>query len=262
MPDFTGEIAVVTGGASGIGEGCARRLAADGATVVILDLAGDRAAAVAGEIGGRAFRLDVADAEAIERTAARVEAEVGPATVLVTSAGVIQRPLPPEQLPLADWDRVLDVDYRGTYLTCVAFGSRMARRGAGSIVTIASVTGSFSVPLHSYAPAKAAILSMTQCLAAEWGRSGVRINAVSPGATWTPALEEAVARGQRSVDGLVAVSCLGRLVGVEEVARAVAFLASADASAITGINLPVDAGWIASGSWHAYGGLRPPRPPA
>lgn len=255
------KVAAVTGGASGIGEACARRLRAAGARLAVIDLDQARAEAVAESLGGgaRAFALDVRDAEAVERTAAAVEAALGPCEILVTSAGVIQVPLPPEELPLATWDKVVAVDQRGVYLSCLAFGRRMAGRGRGSIVNIASVAGLRSMPLHAYAPAKAAVISMTEGLAAEWGRSGVRVNAVAPGYTLTPALKDAIAKGQRDVEVLAANSALGRAIEPEEIAEGVFFLASDAARAITGVTLPVDAGWLVAPSWHTYGGLRPRR---
>ena len=108
-----------------------------------------------------------------------------------------------------------------------------------------------------YAPAKAAVVAITECLAAEWGPAGIRVNAVSPGHTLTPALQDAIDKGERDVATLERNNALGRMVQPVEVARAVAFLASTDAGAITGINLPVDCGWLVTGSWHSYGGLRP-----
>jgi len=112
------------------------------------------------------------------------------------------------------------------------------------------------MPLHAYAPAKAAVIAMTECLAAEWGPAQVRVNAVSPGYTRTPALQNAIDKGERDVSALAGNSALGRLVEPTEIARAVTFLASPDAAAITGVNLPVDCGWLVAGSWHTYGGLR------
>ena len=252
-------VAVVTGGASGIGAACCRELAKRGWSVVAADIDETAAARVADEVGGSAYRVDVGDESSIEDLARRVEAEAGPVVALVNSAGVIQVPLPPEDLPLQAWDDVVRVDQRGTYLASVAFGRRMARRGRGAIVNIASIAGMRSMPLHAYTPAKAAVIAMTECLAAEWGRSGVRVNAVSPGYTRTPALQAAIDHGQRDVTSLKENSALGRLVEPEEIARAVAFLVSDDALAITGINLPVDAGWLVATSWNTYGGLRPAR---
>ena len=181
-------IAVVTGGASGIGAACCRVLAAAGAMVAVLDRDEARANALAAEINGKAWVADVGDEKAIEACAGAIEAAVGPVNILVNSAGVIQVPVAPEQLAMSAWDDVVRIDQRGTYVASVAFGRRMATRGRGSIVNIASVAGMRSMPLHAYAPAKAAVIAMTECLAAEWGRSGVRVNAVSPGYTLTPAL--------------------------------------------------------------------------
>src|SRR5512140_1163904 len=132
-----GKLAVVTGGASGIGESCAQLLVEKGYRVLIADRDADRASAAASAMRAKAYAVDVSDASAIERFAERVTEESGPVEVLVTSAGITQKPLPPEEFPIEDWDRVLSVDLRGTYLCCRAFGGRMARRSGGSIVTIA-----------------------------------------------------------------------------------------------------------------------------
>ncbi len=252
-------VAVVTGGASGIGEACCHLLADAGATVVVFDRNERRANAVATEVSGKPWIADVGDDKALEDCAGAIEATVGPVNVLVNSAGVTQVPEPPEQLAMSSWDDVVRIDQRGTYAASVAFGRRMAKRGRGCIVNIASVAGMRSMPLHAYAPAKAAVIAMTECLAAEWGRSGVRVNVVSPGYTPTPLLQAAINKGQRDVSKISENSALGRMVRPEEVARAVCFLASDDASAITGANLPVDCGWLVTPPWHTYGGLRAPR---
>ena len=148
------------------------------------------------------------------------------------------------------------VDLRGTYLCCAAFGARMAARGKGSIVNIASVAGMRSGPLHSYGPAKAGVIHLTECLAAEWGRNGVRVNTVSPGFTQTPALDKGKASGTLDDATMATSTALGRLIGAGEIAAAVVFLASDAASAITGANLPVDAGYLVATPWASYGGLR------
>ena len=248
-------VAVITGGASGIGAACCRELAARGARIALLDR-DERVRAVASEMSGRGWVVDVADEVALERCADAIEAELGPVEILVNSAGVIQVPLPPDRLSMASWDEVVRVDQRGTYVAAVIFGRRMTVRRRGSIVNIASVAGMRSMPLHAYAPAKAAVIAMTECLAAEWGPAQVRVNAVSPGYTRTPALQAAIDRGERDVSALERNAALGRLVEPAEIARAVAFLASSDAAAITGANIPVDCGWLIAGSWHTYGGLR------
>jgi NAD(P)-dependent dehydrogenase (short-subunit alcohol dehydrogenase family) len=168
---------------------------------------------------------------------------------------VIQPPVRPEELSLDLWDRIVHIDQRGTYVTCVAFGRRMAARAEGAIVNIASVAGLRSMPLHSYAPAKAAVISMTACLCAAWGREGIRVNSVSPGYTATPALQAEIDAGRRDVSRLAGNAALNRLVKPSEIASAVAFLLSPAASAITGIDLPVDCGWLAGSTWGTYQGL-------
>ena len=250
-------VAAVTGAASGIGAACCRELAARGARIALLDRDA-HVDAVAREVNGRAWVVDVANEAALERCANAVEAELGPVEILVNSAGVIQVPLPPDRLSMEIWDEVVRVDQRGTYVAAIVFGTRMAARRRGSIVNIASIAGMRSMPLHAYAPAKAAVIAMTECLAAEWGPAQVRVNAVSPGYTRTPALQAAIDKGERDVSALERNAALGRLVEPAEIARAVAFLASSDAGAITGANIPVDCGWLVAGSWHTYGGLRRP----
>jgi NAD(P)-dependent dehydrogenase (short-subunit alcohol dehydrogenase family) len=252
-----GRVAVVTGGASGIGAACARLLAARGAKLVVADLNEAGAQEIAAELSGTGYAIDVRDAEAVEALAEKSEREVGPADILVTSAGIVQAPLPPEDLPLEVYDNVVAVNLRGTYLTAKAYGAFMVKRRHGAIVTISSITAERSVPLHAYAPTKAAVTNLTAGLAAEWGSAGIRVNTVEPGFTRTPALQDQIDKGNRDPALLEANSTLGRMVEPEEIAKAVAFLVSDEASAITGIALPVDAGFFCAGSWHPYGGVRP-----
>ena len=249
-------IGVVTGGASGIGAACARELADKGDLVIVVDRDAARAKEIAAEIGGRAYTADVGDEAGVAACAEAIERECGPVDVLVNSAGIIQVPARPHDLPMQIWDDVVRVDQRGTYVACVAFARGMIARRRGSIVNIASIAGMRSMPLHAYAPAKAAVIAITECLAAEWGPSGVRVNAVSPGYTLTPALKNAIDRGERDVSSLSANAALRRLVDPAEIASVVAFLASDAASAVTGANVPVDCGWLAGTSWSTYGGLR------
>ncbi len=251
-------IVVITGGASGIGASCAELLAKEGYMVVLADVQIALAREVAAKIGGLAFAFDATDEQSIRALARQVEQEAGPVYGLVNSAGITQAPLPPEAFDVAQWDRVQSIDFRGSYLAALAFSEGMRARRRGAIVNISSVAGSRSMPLHSYAPAKAAVISMTQCLAAEWGPSGIRVNAVAPGYTLTPMLQEAIDRGEREVSGALQNTPLGRLVLPSQVADAVGFLLSERAAAITGVNLPVDGGWLVGCTWDMYGGLRQP----
>lgn len=250
-------VIVVTGGGSGIGAACARLLAARGARVVIADINEAAAEDVAGEIGGVAHQVDVRDEARIVEFAARVERETGPVAGLVTSAGIVQPPLPPEEIGLDLYDRIYAINLRGTFLCLRAFAGPMKARGRGAMVAISSITAGRSVPLHAYAPTKAAVTNLTMNLAGEWGRSGIRVNCIEPGYTLTPALKDQIDRGLRDPSLLEENSTLGRMVAPEEIAKAAAFLLSDEASAITGVALPVDAGFYCAGSWAPYGGVRP-----
>lgn len=257
--DFAGRLAVVTGGASGIGQACARLLAERGARLVILDREADQARAVAADIGGQAYPLDVSDVDQVEAVAACVERQDGEVDLLVHAAGILQgNGVPLDQLPWAQVNRLFEVNLRGTMAVCSAFGTRMARRRRGAIVNLASISAMRSTPLHGYGPMKAAVVGLTENLAAEWGRSGVRVNCLSPGPVLTPAMQAAFDKGQRDREAMAQSSASGRITHVEEVARAAAFLLSDEASAITGVNLPVDHGWLVATSWATFGGLRPP----
>jgi NAD(P)-dependent dehydrogenase (short-subunit alcohol dehydrogenase family) len=254
-----GRVALITGGASGIGLASATMLASRGWRVVIGDLNVEQCRAAAQPIGAEFSVFDVADEKATEHAIAEIEARVGPVDALMANAGVMQRATPPEDFQLADFDRIVAVNLRGVYLSCVAAGRRMAVRGRGGIVITGSIAGLRALPLHAYAPTKAAVVHLATCLATEWGRSGVRVNAVSPGYVTTPPLMAAIERGQRDPDQLSETSALGRMVEPVEVARAVAFLLSDDAGAITGVNLPVDAGWLAACHMATYGGVQAAR---
>lgn len=254
-----GRVAAITGGASGIGEACAREFARQGYRVAVLDRNMAGAERVAGEIDGLPYQLDVGDENAIETCAAWVEDRLGPVEAIVNSAGIIQVPVRPAELPLAVFDDIVRINQRGLYLCCTAFGHRMVTRRRGAIVNIASISGMISMPLHAYCPTKAAVISITECLAAEWGPVGVRVNAVSPGYTLTPAVQGAIDRGQRDPAQLTRAAALQRLVDPAEIATVCAFLCSPGASAVTGINVPVDAGLLCGVTWTQYGGMRMPR---
>ncbi len=257
--DGRARVVVVTGGASGIGLASAGVLAERGWKVVIADLDLDRCHVAAKPIGAEAVAFDVSDETATESALAEVESRVGPIEALLANAGLIQPPKTPEDFAFSHFDEIVSVNLRGVYVSCVLAGKRMAKRGHGGIVITGSIVASRAMPLHSYAPTKAAVVHMAKCLAADWGRSGVRVNSVSPGFTATPPLLAAIERGQRDEKALTEGSAMGRMVKPEEIGKAVAFLLSDDSSAITGVDLPVDAGWLVGSHLGPYGGVREAR---
>ena len=260
MPNQQKPLTVITGGASGIGAASVRHHVQRGDTVIVLDLASAWSEQKANTLGAHAFyECDVQNDQRLRELGELIEAEHGPVDNLITSAGILQRKLPPEQLPMEHWDAVTNIDLRGVYLSCVVFGSKMALRGCGAIVNIASVTSFRSTPLHAYGPAKAAVAALTMSLAAEWGRSGVRVNAVAPGFTLTEAMQSAIDRGDRDPTELAEPSAMNRLVMPDEVADGIGFLLSDAARAITGIVMPIDAGWLCGSHWGTWGGMQGPR---
>lgn len=256
MNSHEGRVAVIVGGGGGIGAAVATLAASRGARVAIVDLAEAQANTIAEQIGGKAFVADIGSEESVRECAARIADQFGDVDILINSAAMFQAPSPPSSLKMNRWDSVIQVGLRGTYLTCSIFGEEMVRRKNGAIVNIASIAGVISFPYHAYGPAKAGVIALTRSLAAEWGPAGVRVNAVSPGFTLTPQMQDAIDRGNNPVGPILNGTSLGRLVEPTEVADAVLFLASPAASAITGINLPVDCGWMVGVTWEPYGGLR------
>jgi NAD(P)-dependent dehydrogenase (short-subunit alcohol dehydrogenase family) len=250
-------IVVVTGGASGIGEATARRFAELGERVVIADVNTKRGEAVAEEIakGGGTARfvdLDVTSEDAVKRVADGIEATDGPVDVLINSAGLLMNAITTRALDMETHDRIWAVNYRGTYLCCREFGERMAGRKRGWIVNLGSINSYRALPLPAYTPGKAAIKMLTELLACEYGRHKVRVNAVAPGFTLTPNLKARIDAGQRDQSGMEATAALGEVVLPEDVADGIVFLCSPQAKRITGVTLPIDAGWLAGVGYLSY----------
>jgi NAD(P)-dependent dehydrogenase (short-subunit alcohol dehydrogenase family) len=252
------EVVVIAGGAGGIGASCARLFAQNGWSVVVADIDEEAAETIAAEVGGTACELDLASLDSIRTLTERVRSEFGRVDALVNSAAWFHKAGPAEELTEEDWDRTFTVCAKGPYFLSVDMALLMVETGGGSIVNLASTAGVRSAPLHAYAPAKAALINMTECLSAEFGRSGVRVNTVTPSLTRTPALTNSIAARERFADGVERFTVLGRLVEPAEVAEAVFFLASSESSAITGVNIPVDGGSLLTSSWEMFGGLRMP----
>src|SRR5713226_2526778 len=247
-------IVLVTGGSRGIGAATATLLAQQGRRVVIADISPEALIGTQTILWPDAF--DVASETAVVSSVAGIKTAHGPITGLVNAAGVFGKMHAAERVRMENWDREINIDLRGTFLVARSVGVRMAKRRHGAIVNVASVAGMTSGPIHAYTAAKAGVIQITQTLAAEWGRAGVRVNAVSPGFTRTVALEAGIASGALDKERLARNTAMNRLVEPIEVAHAIAWLLSPASSGVTGINLPVDAGFIAGSTWDAYGGLR------
>jgi 2-hydroxycyclohexanecarboxyl-CoA dehydrogenase len=237
-----GRIALVTGGASGIGAATARRLAAEGARVWVADIDLAGAQSVASEIDGAAVEMDVAD-EASVRAAV---VETGDVDVLVNNAGTDRFAFFVNTDPDL-WDFVLGVNLRGTIAVTHAVLGGMQQRGRGAIVNVASEAGRVgSQGSAVYSAAKAGVIGFTRAVARESSRYGVRVNAVAPGPIDTPLLNAAPKEygeiGERLKQGMIAATSMRRIGQPEEVAAAIAFLASDDASFVTGQTINVSGG--------------------
>jgi len=239
-----GRVALVTGGARGIGRAIAFRLAADGAKVVIIDLAdaGADTAREVEEVWGRAalfVKADVSKEAEVRQAIEQVESAVGPVDILVNNAGITRDNLT-LVMPESDWDAVLDVDLKSAFLVSKAVLRGMIKRRRGSIVNISSVVGRRgNAGQVNYSAAKAGLIGLTKSLAREVASRNVRVNAVAPGYIET---EMTAALPEAARSALVGQIPLGRIGSPEAVAEAVAFLAGDSASYLTGVVLPVDGG--------------------
>ncbi|WP_439692296.1 GolD/DthD family dehydrogenase [Curtobacterium sp. SP.BCo] len=255
--DFTGRTAIVTGGASGIGNAIARALAARGARVAIVDVRADGAVAAAADLPAAersaadlpaaearvhaGFGCDVTDEASVARTIAAVSAHFGRIDVLVNCAGIAAL-APAEDLDAATWSRTIDVNLTGTHRVAQAAGRHMLAAGYGRIVNIASQAAHVGIDGHAaYCASKAGVIGLTRVLALEWGGRGVTVNTVSPTVVLTDLGRAAWAneKGIRHQDEIPT----GRFATPDEIAAAVLFLAGESSAMVNGADLRVDGGF-------------------
>ena len=249
MRRLEGKVALVTGAASGIGRVTAERLAEEGAVVVVTDVqdeAGEQAAAAIRAGGGDALylHLDVTDEAGWQAVVERVLSERDRLDVLVNNAGLGDL-APIEETSLADWERTVAIDQTGVFLGMKTCAEARKASGNGSVINISSIfgtSGGFGTS-PAYHAAKGAVRTLTKNVALRWATEGVRVNSVHPGFIRTPILDQA--KGTEIWDAMTASTPMGRLGEPEEIAAAVAYLASDDASFVTGSELYVDGGYIA-----------------
>jgi NAD(P)-dependent dehydrogenase (short-subunit alcohol dehydrogenase family) len=203
--------------------------------------------------GARAtgYTLDISSEAEVDNFAVTMKA-YGPIHAYVNSAGILENAIRTTALPLSEYDLIMNVNLRGTFLLSRAIGATMCKQGYGSMVHLCSMTSVRPSGQPAYAVSKAGLKMLTEIMAAEFGVYGVRVNAVAPGYTLTPALKERIERGERDPSKVFEKSALKRFVLPEDVAEAIWFLSSDTASAITGVMLPVDCGWIPFSSYSSY----------
>jgi NAD(P)-dependent dehydrogenase (short-subunit alcohol dehydrogenase family) len=245
MNRLTDRIAAVTGGASGIGLAIAERLGDEGARIAILDISDTTSTAAATK--GFGVEVDVSDPTQMEAALLAVVEHYGRLDILVNNAGIDGPTAPTAEYPVRDYARVIDVNLTGVF-NGMRFGiPHLIAHGGGSIVNVASGAAVKAIPgLSPYCASKAGIVALSRTAAVEYAPHGVRINTILPGAIETPLLAQVMAHSPDVIGVMAAQHPIGRIGTPNEVAAAVAYLASDDASFVTGVTLPVDGGFSAT----------------
>lgn len=241
--DMTGKVGVVTGGSQGIGRACVEALAAQGAHVVVFDLAPENAP----DAAAMALKVDVADAASVEAAFVKVVEKYGRLDFAVNNAGIDIETEPSEEWLAAPFGKTLDVNLAGAYHCMRQAIAQMRKNGGGAIVNIGSVAAIVGTPTRpAYAASKHALVGLTRTAAIQFGPDNIRTNIVCPGGTLTPLMEQVMSDNPMLRDHIAASCPLRRLAEPAEIAQAVLWLASSSASYVNGAVIPVDGGYTAA----------------
>lgn len=245
------KVVVISGGANGIGLATAKVFAESGYLICIVDLNQHRAEQCAAELGSDNLGIgcDVSEENSVISAVKSIAKQFKQVHVLVNCAGIGDKAGDTVGQTVENFDKVLSVHLKGTFLLCREIGKLMLSHGAGSIVNISSIAGIAGIPTrNAYSAAKGGIVAMTKSLACEWARQGVRVNAVAPGYVYTELVQDLEQRGVINIKSLSQRTPIGRLATPNEIAQVIAFLASDAASYVTGSTINVDGGWLALGA--------------
>ncbi|MBI4920067.1 SDR family oxidoreductase [Candidatus Azambacteria bacterium] len=253
MFELKNKVALITGARRGMGKSHALALAKQGAKVVITDINQEECQAAADEIksmGGEAaaFKMDVANAAEVNQVFDEVVKQFGRVDILVNNAGIYQ-PKPALEITEEEWNRMIDINLKGEFLCAQRAAKEMVKNKWGRIINISSIdSGGVGIGLAGgahYAASKGGVVGMTEVMATEWAQLGITVNAIAPGAIDTPMIAAAQIP-EEAMKQMIAGIPVGRIGRSEEISAAVVFLASEEASYVTGATIYIDGGWLAA----------------